>query len=154
MKILKILLGLVFVIVIVLAVVAPIGPLPGFFIGGNETATPSRWMDTSETHEIKLKVPGVLPRVVIIWVVEHEQALYVVGSSDSGWVRMLGDGGDVKMRLDDDLYSLAATRVREGLKPILASYIAKYETDYPDIVASFPSAVEDSPDSFAVFRLN
>ena len=154
MKILKLILGLLLVVGLAVAVLAPIGPLPGFFIGGKPVATPARWMDTTATHEIKLRVAGLLPRVVIIWVVEHEQALYVVGSSDSGWVRMLGDGGDVEMRLDDDLYSLAATRVREGLKPILASYIAKYETDYPDIVASFPSAVEDSPDSFAVFRLN
>lgn len=153
MKILKIGVSLVLLTAIVVAIVAPIGPLPGFFIGGTPTAAPTPWMDTSGTHEIALRVPGTPPRVVIIWVVEHQAALYVVGSVDSGWTNQLGEGGPVQMRLGDALYGLSATRVREGLEPLLAAYVAKYEPDYPGIVAEFPS-LETGADAFAVFRLD
>lgn len=153
MRIVKFGLGLVALIAIVVAIVAPIGPLPGFFIGGNNTTPPAPWMDTSTTHEITLRVPGALPRVVIIWVVQHDQSLYVVGSADSGWVTRLGEGGPVQMRLGEALYSLTAARVKEDLQPILAAYTAKYQPDYPDIVADFPS-IEEGAELFAVFRLD
>ena len=47
-----------------------IGPMPGFFIGGQPTPVPKAWPDTSKVDEILLKLPGTLPRVVIIWVVQ------------------------------------------------------------------------------------
>lgn len=153
MKILKILSTIVVLLAIVFAFVAPIGPVPGFFIGGSQTPAPDPWMDTSATHEIKLSVPGTPPRVVIIWLVQHDGSLYVVGSADSGWVTRIGEGGRVQMRLDDNLYDLDAARIREGLEPVLAAYVAKYEPDYPEIVAEFPS-IEEGGDLFAVFRLD
>lgn len=153
MKILNIALSVLFVLGILLVIVAPVGPLPGFFIGGTSVPTPERWMDTSTTHEIKLRVPGSVPRVVIIWVVQHQEALYVVGSGDSGWVTKLGQGGPVEMRLGENLYSLNAARISEGLEPVLGAYIAKYKPDYPDVVADFPS-LEDGRNLFAVFRLD
>ena len=47
-----------------------IGPMPGFFIGGQPTPVPKAWPDTSKVDEILLKLPGTPPRVVIIWVVQ------------------------------------------------------------------------------------
>ena len=153
MKILKILLAVLVLAAIVVAVVAPIGPLPGFRIGGEETQAPAQWPDTSKVHEIKLKVPGTLPRVVIIWMVEHMDELHVVGSADGGWVARLGEGKPVQMRLGDQTYALRAERKREGLRDILTAYVDKYKADYPDIVAGFPS-FEEGQDQFAVFTLN
>ena len=40
-----------------------------------------------------------------------------------------------------------------GLEPILQSYVAKYQPDYPDIVAGFPS-IEGAAGQFGVFRLD
>lgn len=154
MKFLKIALGLMVVAVVVLAIVAPVGPLPGFFIGGTSAPTPDRWMDTSATHEIKLRIPGSPPRVVIIWVVEHQEALYIVGDANGGWVNMLGQGGPVEMRLGDDLYSLNASRVVDNLQPILDAYVAKYKPDYPDIMDGIESTITEGSERFGVFRLD
>lgn len=153
MKVLKFGLPALLVIVLVLAVLAPIGPVPGFFIGGTETDTPETWQDTSQLHEIKLQVPGTLPRVVIIWVIDYLGEIYVVGSRESGWVQMIGSGSDVKLRMEDATYSVTATPVDSGWEPIMQAYIKKYERDYPDIVAGFPS-IEEAQGSIGVFRLD
>ena len=152
MKILKRLVLVLVPLALIVAILAPIGPMPGFRIGGEMTAPPAVWPDTSQVHEIKLKVPGTPPRVVIIWVVEHAQELHVVGASDSGWVARLGEGGPVEMRIGDNTYALEAVRKRTGLADILAAYIAKYEADYPAIVAGFPEYVEGQ-NQYAVFTL-
>ena len=143
------LLGLVLIAVLV----APIGPMPGIFIGGTSANAPETWSDTSNVDEIVLKVPGLLPRVVIIWVVEHGGELHVVGSKDSGWVKMIGAGSPVEMRLGDSTYSLKASPVAEDWQPILEAYVAKYQAGYPDIVAGFPS-IDEAADLVAVFRLD
>ena len=153
MKVLKVILAALPVLLLVLALVAPLGPIPGLFIGGTEAGAPERWEDTSNTDEIMLRVPGTLPRVVIIWVVEHDGELHVVGSRESGWVTMIGAESPVEMRLGDNTYALQATAVTDGWQPILEAYIAKYQPDYPDIVAGFPS-IEEAKDQIAVFRLN
>jgi hypothetical protein len=153
MKVVKIGIPLLLLVLIVVALAAPIGPLPGFLIGGNDTAAPEVWQDTSELHEVSLQVPGVVPRVVIIWVIDYRGDLYVVGSADSGWVTMLGAGGPVKLRIQDATYSLNAERVERGWEPVMQAYVEKYRPDYPDIVAGFPS-LEDASGQISVFRLN
>ena len=152
MKILKIVAGIILVAAIVVALIAPLGPLPGFIIGGTATAAPAQWPDTSATHEIRLKVSGVLPRVVIIWVVEHEQELYIVGAADGGWPSMIGQGASVEMRLEDNTYTLQATPVTNGWEPIVTAYVDKYRPDYPEIVAGFPS-IEAAAGQMSVFKL-
>lgn len=153
MRILKIAGGVITVLVIIIIFAAPIGPLPGFFIGGNATAAPATWPDTSAVHEIKLKVPGTLPRVVIIWLIEYDDEIHVVGSSESGWVQRIGTGSDVEMNLMGNTYALRAEPVTDDLQGILGAYIAKYQPDYPEIVAGFPS-IEEANGAFGVFRLN
>ncbi len=153
MKVLKIIILIVVILGVGVALLAPLGPLPGFFIGGNATAAPASWPDTSATHEIKLKVPGTLPRVVIIWVIEHDDELHIVGAKDSGWVSMIGSGSPVEMRLGDNTYALQATPVTDGWQEVLTAYVEKYEPDYPDIVAGFPSPAEAEA-LIAVYRLD
>lgn len=153
MKILKIALLAMAAILVGLVVTAPVGPLPGIFIGGSSTEAPTQWPDTSSVHEIRLKVPGTVPRVVIIWVIDYAGDLHIVGASDSGWVRMLGSGGPVEMRLGDATYALRATPVTEGWEPVLEAYVDKYRPDYPDIIAGFPS-IEQAQGQISVFRLD
>jgi len=153
MKAFKIALPAVLALLMVVALVAPIGPLPGLFIGGTLTNAPKQWDDTSSVQEIMLRVPGTLPRVVIIWVVEHGGELHVVGNKDSGWVTMLGTGSPVEMRIGDTTYALDASVVTEGWQQILEAYVAKYQADYPDVVAGFP-AIDEAEHLVAVFRLD
>lgn len=152
MRWLKIGLVAIAVLLLIAVLVAPIGPVPGLFIGGTTTPAPETWPDTSNVDEIRLKVPGVLPRVVILWVIEHGDELHVVGSQDSGWVQRIGTGSPVELRIEDRTYALEAAPITEDWQPILEAYIAKYEANYPDIVAGFPS-IEEAADLVAVFRL-
>ena len=84
MKVLRISLVLIIALCIFLAVRLPITTTPGFFIGGKPEISPETWIETSSIHEIKLRVSGMIPRVVIIWFVEIENDLYVVGETESG----------------------------------------------------------------------
>jgi len=152
MKILKVLLAVLVPVALIVAVLAPIGPMPGFRIGGEHTAAPGQWPDTSDVHEIKLKAPGTLPRVVIVWVVEHMGELHVVGAPGSGWVERVGESNPVEIRIGDQTYTLQANRQRTNLQAILTAYVDKYKADYPDIVAGFPS-FEEGQNQYAVFKL-
>ena len=147
------LIAFVAAILATLVFVTPIGPMPGFFIGGQPTPVPKAWPDTSKVDEILLKVPGILPRVVIIWVVQFDSALYVVGSRSSGWVQRIADGANVEMRLSGNTYALAAVPIRQELERVVNAYKNKYRADYPDIVAGFPT-LEEAGDQFGVFRLD
>jgi hypothetical protein len=152
MKIMKIAAPILLVGIILLAWMAPIGPMPGIFIGGTASDLPDSWGDTAAAHEIKLEVQGTLPRVVIIWMVEVDGLLYIVGSKGAGWVQMLGQGGLVRMRMGDKTYSLTAGLVTTGWERILEAYKDKYREDYPDIVNSFPT-LEEAAATTVVFRL-
>lgn len=90
--------------------------------------------------------------MVTVWVVQHDGALHVVGAPDSGWVRMLGNGSDVQVRMGDATYELSATRLSEGWEPVLTAYVDKYRPDYPDIVGDFPP-LEEAEGQFALYRL-
>lgn len=153
MKILKYVLSALVLLAIILVVVAPIGPMPGFFIGGKSTPAPAQWMNTSDIHEIKLGIPGTIPRVVIIWVIQQDGELHVVGAKDSGWVKMIGEGCPIEMRLGDNTYALDATLLTDDWAPVLTAYVDKYRPDYPEIVDGFPP-IEEAQDSIAVFRLD
>ena len=147
------LIAFVAAILATLVFVTPIGPMPGFFIGGQPTPVPKAWPDTSKVDEILLKVPGTLPRVVIIWVVQVDSALYVVGSRSSGWVQRIADGANVEMRLSGNTYAFAAVPIRQDLERVVNAYKNKYRANYPDIVAGFPT-LEEAGDQFGVFRLD
>ena len=147
------LIAFVAAILATLVFVTPIGPMPGFFIGGQPTPVPKAWPDTSKVDEILLKVPGILPRVVIIWVVQVDSALYVVGSRSSGWVQRIADGANVEIRLSGNTYALAAVPIKQELERVVDAYKNKYRADYPDIVAGFPT-LEEAGDQFGVFRLD
>lgn len=153
MKVTKILALTLVVVIVVVIYAAPLGPLPGIFIGGTPSALPAEWGDTGKIHEIKLEVgQGMIPRVVIIWVVQADGNLHVVGSKDSGWTTTLGTGGPVRMRMGDKTYAMEATLVTQGWQGVLDAYVKKYEADYPDIVQGFPD-IEEAAQTTAVFRL-
>lgn len=152
MKALKIGLSLTGLAVLIVIGTAPIGPMPGVFIGGKSATAPPQWPDTSDVDEIRLRVPGFPPRVVNIWVVESAGDLHVVGARDSVWVSRLGEGGPVEIRLGDSTYPLRAVAVREGFESVLTAYIDKYREEYPDVIAGFPS-VDEARTQISVFRL-
>ena len=136
-------------VILIVAIViwrAPIAMLPGFFIGGSATPAPSSWEDTSTIDEVRLKVGGVIPRVVIIWIVQVDGELYVTGAKDSGWVTRLGDGGDAELRIGDNTYPVVAERQSENLDELITALYDKYRPNYPDIVGDM-SEISTEPRS-------
>ncbi len=155
MKIVRIAALVVAVLALIVLIAAPIGPLPGVFIGGKDSPPPATWEDTSGIDEIRLKAPGLVPRVVIIWVIDYQSELYVLGMKSSGWTSRIGEGAPVEVRIEDRTYAVRATPVEQDLAAIYTAYIAKYEQNYPDIVASMPSLEEAQAQDLAViFRLD
>jgi len=147
----KIILAVILIGAIV-AWVAPIAMMPGFFIGGSTTPAPSSWEDTGAIDEVRLKVGGLIPRVVIIWVVQVEGELYVTGAKDSGWVTRLGDGGEAELRIGDNTYPVVAERQSENLDKLINAWYDKYRPNYPDIVGAMSEASTE-PRSYAIFKL-
>ena len=133
---------------------APLGSVPGIFIGGTETDVPEHWGNTSATEEILLEVPGIPPRVVIIWVVQVRDDLYVSGANESGWVKMLGAGGPVRVRMGDNTFSLQASTVTAGWQDILEASRNKYRVnfDFAELIDRWPP-IEESAGLTTVFRL-
>ena len=66
---------------------------------------------------------------------------------------MIGAGGPVEMRLHDATYALNATPVTSGWREVLGAYVAKYQPDYPEIIAGFPP-IEEAEGFIGVFKLN
>ena len=153
MKIAKVGGWVLLAVLALLVALAPLGPLPGVFIGGTPTPAPLKWQDTSAVHEIVLRVPGTLPRVVTLWVIEMDNELFVVGDKSSTWVSMIGQGGPVELRLGDNTYALVATPLTQGWEPVYLAYLEKYRPDYPDLVSEFPSVAEGDATG-AIFRLS
>ena len=146
------LIALLAAILAILVFATPIGPLPGFFIGGQPTSVPQTLPNTAKVDEILLKVPGMLPWIMVIWVLQVDGALYFVGNSASGWVERNGDGAAVEMRLFGYTFALNATPVTQGRERLLNTYRDIYRPNYPDIVAGLP-ALAEAGDKFGVFRL-
>lgn len=137
----------------VAAFLAPLGPLPGFRIGGESAPVPASWGETREIHEIKLQIgEGPIGRTVIIWMVQVDGNLYVTGQPDSGWTQGIGAGSPVRLQLAGKLYELNATPVTDGKVAVLTAWMNKYAPDYPDIVNAYPSP-EQGAKRASVFRL-
>ena len=149
---LKTVLIVLIVIVIGVAVAAPLGPLPGFRLGGSAASAPEQW-PTRLPDEVRLaNYSGALPHVVIIWVVETDNKLYVIGDPASTWVQGVTDSPEVRLRIEDSVYEMTAERLNPGPMHIFQTYIDRYKDDYPEIIASFPPP-EQFAGSAAVFEL-
>lgn len=153
MKFLRIAGAIVLATVIAVGALAPIGPLPGFFIGGTPSEAPKVWPDTSGVDNVTLKLVDGIPRVLVVWIIQFDGELYVIGRSSSSWTNKLGNGGPVELRIEDETYSLVASRVREGWEPIAQAYMDKYRPDSPELIASFPP-IKEAADFIAVFELS
>ena len=133
------------VLVLGVALAAPIGPMPGIRLGGSPASAPAQWSSLDLPEEVRLATSaGMLPHVVIIWVVESDNRLYVIGAPDSTWVEGATRSADVRLRIADNVYDMRATRIESGRQDIFQMYIDRYKDNYPDIIASFPPIEEFS----------
>ena len=130
----------------------PIGVVPGFFIGGTEQQVPEKWEDTSGIDEVRLRAGDLIPRVVIIWIVQVNGELYVSGGKDSGWVSRLLKNADAQLRIGDSTYAVTAERQTQNLDELMSAWYDKYQPNYPEIVGQMRAA-SSNPRPYEVFRL-
>lgn len=109
--------------VLLLAVVLGLAPtlgcdgpfvlLPGGALGGRTVAAPADWSFTDAVKTVQLEtLPAADPYSVNIWVIALGEHLYVhAGASRSTWVEHLEADPNVRLRVGDALYELAAARV-------------------------------------------
>ena len=111
----------------------PIGPFAGGALSGQSMAAPAVWDAVPDA--VQLEVRPADPYSVNVWAVGIGPALYVAGDPEGkNWISYIRADGNVRVRLDDAVYSLAAVEVDEADERarVLDAYIAKYEEDPAD----------------------
>ena len=85
---------------------------PGGVLEGPAVATPESWSFTDDTDTVQLETNPGDPYSVNIWVVAMDDHLYLhAGTNRATWVENLEADPDVRLRVNDPIYELAASRV-------------------------------------------
>ncbi len=91
---------------------APFLLLPGGKLEGTAAPTTSDWAFTDEVKTVQLETRPEDPYSVNIWAVGMGPLLYVhAGAKRSRWVENMEANPDVRVRIEDKLYDLQASRV-------------------------------------------
>ena len=124
----------IFMILALALIVSCGGPtllLPGGSLDGEVTPVPSDWAFVQEVSTVQLESNPQDPYSVNIWIVGIDDVLYVhAGANRSTWVEHMEVDPAVRVRIEDKLYELSATRVEDQAEfDVFANaYEAKYGT--------------------------
>ena len=98
-----------------LLLIAGCGPFlifPGGELGGSTAPPPSDWSFSTEVSTVQLETRPEDPYSVNIWAVGMGPVLYVhAGANRTSWVEHMEAHSDVRVRIEDKLYDLRASRV-------------------------------------------
>jgi hypothetical protein len=115
-----------------LLLVAGCGPflvLPGGKLYGPTAPAPSDWSFTAEVRTIQLETRPEDPYSVNIWAIGMGPVLYVhAGANRANWVEHMEANADVRVRIEDKLYELRASRVADAAE--FTSFSDAYEEKY------------------------
>jgi hypothetical protein len=103
--------------------------LPGGALEGTTAATPDGWSSTDAVKTVQLETLPANPYSVNIWVTAAGEHVYVhAGTSRSTWVENIEADPNVRLRVNDTIYELAAARVvvQEEFDRFSAAYERKY----------------------------
>lgn len=121
-----------FAAILALPFVLACGPtllLPGGALGGTSSTPPSDWAWTDEVSTIQLETRPEDPYSVNLWAVGIDQKLYVhAGANHSTWVENLEGNSAVRVRIDEKIYELAASRVEDQAE--FDAFSDAYESKY------------------------
>ena len=86
--------------------------LPGGALEGSTVATPESWSFTDDVKTVQLETLPADPYSVNIWVIALDGNLYVhAGANRATWVENIEADPSVRLRVDDSIYELVASRV-------------------------------------------
>ena len=107
----------------------PFALLPGGELSGSTAAVPEDWAVAEEVSTIQLETRPSDPYSVNIWAVGIGRALYVhAGTNRATWCENMEEDPRVRVRVEDTVYELAATRVEDPEE--FARFADAYEEKY------------------------
>ena len=103
--------------------------LPGGKLSGTPSPAPADWKWTDEVSTIQLETRPDDPYSVNIWVIGLDDGLYVhAGTNRSTWVENMDANSSVRVRVDEKIYDLIASRVEEQAE--FDAFANRYEEKY------------------------
>jgi len=125
----RILLALASFLLFVPACSGPFLLLPGGELEGEVSPVPADWSFTDEISTIQIEANPSDPYSVNIWATAAGEALYLhAGANRATWVEYLETDPRLRIKVEDRLYELAATRVTDAGE--FAAFADRYETKY------------------------
>lgn len=127
---------------------APVGPISGGALEGDQATWPDDWAFADDTENVLLQTNPDDPYSVTIWTVTSAGNLYIAAmSKDSKWAKNMTQNPNVIISIEGNLFDARATVVTDRLESELVSqaYFEKYE---------FDSAENFDEDEGLVFRLS
>ena len=107
----------------------PVLLLPGGALEGQAAATPDSWSFTDAVDTVQLETRPADPYSVNIWVTAAGEDLYLhAGANRSTWVENIEADPNVRLRVEDSIYELAAARVEA--QPEFDLFSDAYEKKY------------------------
>jgi len=107
----------------------PFAMLPGGALEGPTAPVPVDWSFTDAVDTVQLETRAADPYSVNIWVIALGDHLYVhAGDNRSAWVENLEADPNVRLRVGESIYELAASRVagQEEFDRFSDAYEKKY----------------------------
>jgi len=104
--------------------------LPGSALEGATVAAPGDWSFTDAVSTVQLETLPADPYSVNIWVIALGEHLYVhAGANRSEWVENMEADPNVRIRVDESIYELRASRVetQEEFDRFSDAYEKKYD---------------------------
>jgi hypothetical protein len=103
--------------------------LPGGALEGKPASVPESWAFTDAVQTVQLETRPADPYSVNVWVIAIDPSLYVhAGASRSTWVENMEADPNVRLRVDESIYELSASRVAEQAE--FDRFCAAYEKKY------------------------
>ena len=114
----------------------PLWVLPGGALGGTETRVPEDWAFSDAVDTVQIETGGADAYSVNVWGVGIGPHFYIAAAQggDSRWARNMVEIAAVRLRIDDAVFPLRATRVEgaDELATVMAAYVRKYEVEEGD----------------------
>ncbi len=140
--------SLVFLSILILLGCEPMGPISGGALSGDIQPVPDNWDFTADIKIVQLETRPQDPYSINIWVVNEGAKFYIAsGNGDEAkWVGYIVANPDIKLRIDQNIYELSASRVtsESELKKVRQLYEEKYDMD---------SVNREETDEIWLFRL-
>ena len=107
----------------------PVVLLPGGALDGATVPPPTDWSFTDEIEVLQLETQPADPYSVNVWVIALNEGLYVhSGSSHTAWVENMEADPRVRIKANESVYGLVATRVvsQDEFDRFISAYEEKY----------------------------